>query len=179
MGFRRDSVNNRFAKELRGWILSIIAAAIIAFVIKALLFDIIEISGPSMVPTLHDFDRVAIEKLCTYTGNYKRGEVIILDPGSKGEGIYIKRIIALPGELLEIKEGKVYIDGSLLEEDYLQEFTYTDIDTRITVPEDCVFVMGDNRRVSEDSRRIGPIPIKNIKGHALFRLYPFDHMGKI
>nr|WP_307815963.1 signal peptidase I [Thermobrachium celere] len=103
----------------------------------------------------------------------------MLDPGSKGRGIYIKRIIGLPNEVVEIKDGSVYINGNKLKEDYLEPGTYTDVDMKITVPEDCVFVLGDNREVSEDSRYIGPIPIKNLKGHAVFRIYPFSDIKKL
>jgi signal peptidase I len=172
-------MKNRLLREIRDWIISILIAAVLAIAIKFFFFDIIEITGRSMLPTLYEKDKVAIEKLSLYIGNIKRGQVVILDPGDKGSGIYIKRVVGLPGEILEITGGRVYIDGELLDEDYLDEDTYTDMDIKITIPEDSVFVMGDNREVSEDSRVIGPIPIKNLKGHALFRVYPFDHLGKI
>ncbi|TDT51239.1 signal peptidase I [Fonticella tunisiensis] len=168
-----------FIEELKEWSVSIVIAAVVAFSIKTFLFDIIEVSGTSMLPTLHDKDRVAIEKITLYTKDIKRGEIVILDPGTKGRGIYIKRVIGLPGETIEIKNGNVYINGEILHENYLRSGTYTDIDMKVTIPEDSVFVMGDNRQVSEDSRIIGPIPIKNLKGHALFRIFPFNQMGKI
>ncbi|WP_446715402.1 signal peptidase I [Caloramator sp. Dgby_cultured_2] len=88
----------------------------------------------------------------------------------------MKRIVALPGERLEIKEGSVFINGKKLQEDYLSPGTqtYAETDIDMIIPEGYVFVLGDNREVSEDSRYIGPIPIDHIKGHAIFKIYPFS-----
>lgn len=171
-------MSSNFKKEAREWIISIIIAAAIAFIIKSFIFDIIQVSGTSMVPTLHDRDRVAVEKISLYTHNIKRGQIVILDSGDKNHDIYIKRIVGLPKDILEIKSGDVYLNGKKLKESYLKPGTYTDNDMKIVVPDDSVFVLGDNREVSEDSRFIGPIPIKNLKGHAIFRIYPFNAMKK-
>lgn len=166
-------------REIKEWVYSLVIAAVLAFTIKAFIFDIIQVSGTSMVPTLHNNDRLIVEKISMYSKKIFRGEIVILDPGDKGRGIYIKRIIGLPGDELEIKNGEVYINGTKLQEDYLKPGTYTDVDMKLKVPEDCVFVLGDNREVSEDSRYIGPIPIKNLKGHALLRVYPFNDIKKL
>lgn len=171
-------MKNQLAKEIKEWIICIIVAGAIAFFIKGYVFDIIQVSGTSMVPTLHDSDRVAVEKISLYNDNLKHGEIIIFDPGSKGRGIYIKRIIGLPGDEIEISNGSVYVNGKKLEESYLKPGTYTEGDQKLTVPNDSIFVLGDNREVSEDSRYIGPIPIKNIKGHAILRVFPFNQIRK-
>ena len=101
---------------------------------------------------------------------------------------YIKRVIGLPGEYIEIKNGNVYIDGKRLEEDYLQDGVATDMVqgntnevffTDFTVPENCVFVMGDNREDSKDSRHLGPIKVDNIKGTTKLVLFPFGKIGNI
>ena len=96
---------------------------------------------------------------------------------------YIKRIIALPGEHIEIKDGKVYINGEELEENYLAEGVETNADggqfLDIVVPENYVFVMGDNRSHSADSRRFGCIPYNKIEGKVVFRFWPFSVWGKI
>ncbi|EYE88926.1 signal peptidase [Fervidicella metallireducens AeB] len=171
-------MNNQLAKEIKEWIICIIVAGAIAFLIKGYVFDIIQVSGTSMVPTLHDSDRVAVEKISLYNDNLKHGEIIIFDPGSKGRGIYIKRIIGLPGDEVEISDGCVYVNGKKLVEDYLKPGTFTEGDQKLKVPNDSIFVLGDNREVSEDSRYIGPIPIKNIKGHAILRVFPFNQIRK-
>lgn len=100
-----------------------------------------------------------------------------------GKESYIKRVIALPGEHLQIKEGKVYINGEELEENYLQEGTITDsyggAFTDLVVPENCVFVMGDNRGSSADSRRFGCIPIEKLESKVWIRFWPFNLFGKV
>ena len=95
---------------------------------------------------------------------------------------YIKRVIGLPGEHVEIKDGKVYINGTELEEDYLQDGVVTDIlhggrYTDVLVPDGCVYVLGDNRSASSDSRTFGCIPINKIEGKAWIRWWPFEKFG--
>ena len=101
---------------------------------------------------------------------------------------YIKRVIALPGEYVEIKEGSVYINGEKLEEDYLQDGVITDMMngskdqnyfTDFTVPENCVFAMGDNRTGSTDCRAFGCIPLEKIEGKVLFRFWPLSKFGGV
>jgi signal peptidase I len=172
-------MSDKVMKEIKEWVISIIIAAVITLGIKYFIFDLIQVSGTSMVPTLHNNDRVAVEKISVKMNKFERGEIIIFDPGDKGKGIYIKRIIGLPGDTVEIKNGKVYVNGVKLKEDYLKPGTVTTDDMKLTIKKGEIFVLGDNREVSEDSRYIGPIPIKNIKGHAIFRLFPFNQMGKL
>lgn len=97
---------------------------------------------------------------------------------------YIKRVIALPGEHLELKDGKVYINGEILNEPYLQPDVTTDVTDRtpyydLVVPENCVFVMGDNRPASTDSRAFGCIPLEKIESKVWIRFWPFDVFGKV
>ena len=106
----------------------------------------------------------------------------------KGKTSYIKRVIALPGEYVEIKDGAVYIDGNKLEEDYLQPGVVTDMVqgldyegcfTGFTVPENCVFCLGDNRTGSTDCRSFGCIPLEKKEGKVAFRFWPFSEFGKV
>lgn len=101
---------------------------------------------------------------------------------------YIKRVIALPGEYVEIKDGAVYINGEKLEEDYLTSGMVTDMKngnreetyyTNFTVPENCVFALGDNRTGSTDCRAFGCIPLEKIEGTVLFRFWPFSRAGGV
>lgn len=100
-----------------------------------------------------------------------------------GKTSYIKRVIALPGERIQIQNGKVYINGKELEEPYLQENVITESTdgefTDIIVPENCVFAMGDNRSKSTDCRRFGCVPIEKIEGTVVLRFFPLDRFGKI
>lgn len=175
-------MSNGILKEIKEWVLSIIIAAAIAFIIKGFLIDIIQVSGTSMLPNLSDRDRLLIEKVSLYTHNYERGEIIIFKPNDETKDIYIKRIIGLPGDRVEIKNGEVYVNSEKLDEKYLKSGMYTAAEqnqyNNLTVPENCLYVLGDNRTVSEDSRYIGPIPIENIRGHAVLRVYPFNDFKK-
>lgn len=100
-----------------------------------------------------------------------------------GKTSYIKRVIGLPGEHVKIENGKVYINGNELDEPYLQDTVITDslqgCFTDITVPEGCLFVMGDNRSQSTDSRRFGCIPLEKIESKVWIRFWPFDLFGKV
>lgn len=101
-----------------------------------------------------------------------------------GKDSYIKRVIALPGEHLEIKDGKVYINGEELDEPYLQEGVVTTVDSNqpyydLVVPENCVFVMGDNRTASTDSRAFGCIPLEKLEGTVWIRFWPLNLFGKV
>lgn len=173
-------MSNSISKEIREWVLSILIAAIVAFIIKGFLIDIIQVSGTSMLPNLSNRDRLVIEKVSLYTHNYKRGEIIIFKPNDQIKDIYIKRVIGLPGDKVEIKDGNVYVNNEKLDESYLKPDIYTSSQGseyyNLTVPPGCLYVLGDNRAISEDSRYIGPIPIKNIKGHAVLRVYPFNQI---
>lgn len=169
-------------KEIKEWVLSIIIAAIVAFAIKGFLIDIIQVSGTSMLPNLRDRDRLVVEKVSIYTHNYERGEIVIFKPNDDINEIYIKRIVGLPGDKVEIKDGAVFVNDEKLEEAYLSENVSTAAPqseySSLIVPPDCLYVLGDNRMVSEDSRYIGPIPMENVKGHAVFRVYPFNQVKK-
>lgn len=174
-------MKNKAVKELFDWILSIVIAVVAALCIKVFLFDIIEVSGDSMVPTLHNNDRLSIERLCRFTHNVNRGQIVIFDSGEQGNGIYIKRVIALPGDKVEIIDGTVFLNDVQLEEDYLSEGTYTSSGTLtgpLIIPDGYIFVLGDNREVSEDSRYIGCIPYSMVRGRVLSRIYPFKNIGK-
>lgn len=118
-------------------------------------------------------------------GLLKKFSYYVLETGKRS---YIKRVIGLPGEYIEIKDGSVYIDGKKLKEDYLQPGVVTDMVqgskdgnffTNFTVPENCVFAMGDNRTGSTDCRAFGCIPLEKIEGTVSFRFWPFSKFGGV
>ena len=174
-------MKNKAMKELFDWILSIVIAIAAALCIKAFLFDIIEVSGDSMKPTLYNYNRLGVERVCHFTHAIKKGQIVIFDSGDEKNEIFIKRVIALPGDKIENKHGHVYLNDQLLQEDYLPEGTYTSSGTLtgpIIIPDECMFVLGDNREISEDSRYIGCIPFSMLRGRVLFRIYPFSSIKK-
>lgn len=197
-------------KEIFEWFYTIIIALAVAFAIKTFVFDIVEVEGPSMYPTLVDGDRLIVTKL-----GYKpqKGDIIILDSAYKkradyyeensdGDDVnwfykatnyhslpddlkikyYVKRVIATEGETVDLRDGDVYVNGKLLEEPYYDEVTsILDPTTEfpLTVDEGCIFVMGDNRPRSLDSRdsSLGQVPVEAVTGHSVFRIWPFNAIG--
>ena len=141
------------------------------------------IQGPSMEPTLNTQDQIFVEKVSKYF-SVKRGTLITLNDPEPGEEetLLIKRVIGLPGETVKIDSGYVYINDEKLVESYLPEGTMTYANESyeiadITLAEDEYFVLGDNRSVSKDSRRIGPINKKDIIGKLFFKFYPLNEFG--
>jgi signal peptidase I len=172
-------MNENIAKEIKEWIKSFIIALAAVLVIKYALFDIVPILNVSMQPTIYEDDMVFLDIISYKLHKPAHGDVIIFRPPADDGSYYIKRAIALPGDRIVISGGRVYINGTLLEEDYLPEGIYTSGDVDMTIGKDMIYVLGDNRGDSEDSRAFGPIPIKSIRGHALFTLYPLARIKKL
>lgn len=163
-----------------GWIFSILAAIIIALLVRSFLFEIIMVDGDSMVPTLQNDEKLAVEKVSRYFGLPERGDIIIVHYPNM-EGTYVKRVMGLPGDTIEIKDSTVYVNGQPLTESYINNTEpYMDMEA-VTVPEDTVFVMGDNRAHSLDSRTnyIGPIATDQIVGHAMSVIWPLDKIHSV
>ncbi len=166
-------------KEVWEWIKSIGLAIIIAVVIKTFIFNTTFVLGFSMYPTLHEKDRLFTNKIGYYFSDPKAGDIIVLQAPDDPKKDYIKRVVGIEGDTVEIKDGKVYINGEVLEEKYLVEgaYTYNGHISKWEVPQNYVFVLGDNRNrnASKDSRILGCIPIESIKGKAFFRYFPFNN----
>ena len=169
----------RRRSEVRGWILAIVIAAAAALLIRAFCFEIILVDGESMMPTLETNERIGVEKISRYTSLPERGDIIITKYPDM-DGTFVKRTIGLPGDTIEIRNSTVYINGQPLDEPYASDEPYADMEP-VLVPEDHVFVMGDNRAHSMDSRAsyIGPISSDAIIGHGVFVLWPFENMHAI
>lgn len=172
----------RIDKQIKEYAVSIVVAVIIALTLRSYVFARADVEGNSMVSTLHNRDVIFVEKLSLLTNSIKRGQIIIFNSKNANGDIYVKRVIGIEGDQIEIKDGQVYLNGEILQEDYLDPNTKTATGTfllnkgKYTVPKDHVFVLGDNRGNSLDSRILGPINIKEIKGHTIFRVYPFNKM---
>lgn len=168
------------------WILVVLVAIGAAFLIRTFLFQQYYIDGPSMKTTLSPRDRVLVNKLSYKLHDVNRGDVVVFDRLSGAEhDDLIKRVIALPGETVEIRNCIVFIDGQTLGEPYLDaiQVAQTDPSKRcgshvdmspVTIEDDHVFVMGDNRVQSYDSREFGPIETSMIRGRAFVAVWPFD-----
>lgn len=162
-------------RELRGWIFSLLAAVAIALVLRFFVFEFIRVDGDSMQPTLHTDEYVFMEKVTYWFSGPQRGDIIICSyPNSPDT--YVKRVIGLPGERIRVTGGVLYIDD-VPNFDYFKDSMATDM-MEVTVPEDHVFVMGDNRNASMDSTSssIGPLPYSMVQGKALFVVWPLGDM---
>ena len=155
-------------------------AIVIAIIIRTYLFQITEVYGQSMYPTLQDRDRLFTNRIVYTIGSPDRGDIVILNAPDRPGTYYVKRAIALGGDRIKIKDGKVFVNGVEQKEPYING-NYTDGDIDTIVPPGTVFVMGDNRGNSHDSRSadVSFVPVDDIEGKALFRIWPFDSLGKV
>lgn len=166
-------------KEIKDYGISIMIALGLAFVFHSYVLARANVDGPSMQPTLHNKDVIFLEKLSVETNHVKRGEIVVFDSKNENNDFYIKRVIGVEGDEVSISDGKVYVNGNQIKEDYLAPNTITEPITPQTtykVPQGQVFVLGDNRGNSTDSRMLGCINIKDLKGHAIVRVYPFNQI---
>lgn len=163
---------------------TVVIVVIIGILITQFIIQRNTVQGSSMVPTLHAGDELIVEKVSRYFDYINRGDIITadthgLDPDDPTR--VIKRVVGLPGEHVEIYDGKVFINGKELNEPYLSPEVRTDIHNvkyaDVTLGPDEYYCMGDNRPGSKDSRNFGPVPHKNILGKVLVRVYPFDKFG--
>jgi signal peptidase I len=187
---KRDREQPRKRRTLRTvveWLAVIGGALVVALLVKTFLVQAFWIPSPSMTPTLNEGDRVLVNKLADGANDINRGDIIVFErPNADGNGglesgikDLIKRVVAMPGETLEARDGVVFIDGQRLDEPYLEPGTITSDLQPLTVPEGHVYVMGDNRPNSQDSRSFGPVLGDDIVGRAFFRVYPLGDIGRL
>jgi signal peptidase I len=157
---------------------TIVPAILIAVLIILFLAQATRVHGQSMEPSLHTDQRLIVEKISYSFHEPRRGDIVVIKVPQAGSGLLIKRVIGLAGEKVEIKNGKVYINEQPLEEPYLSQQYQRDM-RAIVVPPKHIFVMGDNRGFSNDSRSFGPVPLDNIVGRAWFSYWPLDRIGFI
>ncbi len=172
------------------WVVVFAGAIAVALVIKTFVMQAFFIPSASMNPTLLENDRVLVNKLSYHLHDVNRGDVVVFEKAPDNSGLdetkdLIKRVVALPGEQIAFDEkGKVYINSQLLDEPYLPPNTVTAQGTQqCTLPQPCkvapgtVWVMGDNRSNSRDSRFIGAIPQDHIVGRAFTRVWPLSRLS--
>lgn len=169
-------------KELWEWLEAVAVSFVVLVFIFVFIFRIVGVSGVSMKETLHDGDRIIVFSLFYQPS---AGDIVVVNQPEGYDKPIIKRIIATEGQEVDIdfKTGEVYIDDELQSESYISSPTMQPegVNFPITVPEGCVFVMGDNRMESLDSRseQIGMIDTRYIIGRAVFRIFPFNQLGLI
>lgn len=164
--------------EVRGWARDIFFAALTAILIVVFVVQPVKVEGTSMQPHLADQERIFVNKFVYHFSNIERGDVVVFWYPKDPTKSFIKRVIGLPGDRVEVRSGVVHVNGKPLREPYVRPeyFDYHSFDPQ-TVPEGSYFVMGDHRNSSNDSRHWGTVPERNIFGKAVFRYWPVSKLG--
>lgn len=193
----------KIINEIKAIALTILGSIIIVAIVNTEVIASAKVQQESMENTLYNDEKLIVDKVSyNFTAPKREDIIIFFDNEEKGnmfqEGYkylkemasisynidtrtrLVKRVIGIPGDEVEIKDGQVYLNGNVLEEDYVKGETYSNNnDFSIKVEEDTVFVLGDNREVSKDSRNFGLVKINQIEGRAVFRMSPFNRFGFI
>lgn len=167
-GFRRVGV------ELALWLRTLASAAVYATLIVTFGFQVARVEGRSMEPTLHDQDRLIVNKLAYHVDAPQVGDVVmLLHPNNPGPSL-VKRVVAAPGDTVAFRDGVVVRNGTLTDEDFIPvDHRSFETQPSVVVPEGHYFVLGDHRNNSSDSRFFGPVPMKYILGRIQIRWWPF------
>lgn len=167
-----------FFKEIRAWARDIFFAALTAILIVVFIIQPVKVEGTSMQPHLADQERIFVNKFIYHFSEIERGDVVVFWYPKEPSKSFIKRVVGLPGETVEVRSGVAYVDGRELDERYVRSdfFDYHSYGP-FTVPADSFFVMGDHRNSSNDSRHWGCVPRENIFGKAVFRYWPVSKLG--
>ena len=175
-----------FIREAKEWAQSIAVALILTLIIRTYVVQAFKIPSGSMRPTLMEGDKLFVNKFLYRFKPMERGDIVVFKFPGEPKKDFIKRLVAFQGETVEIRDGKLYINGKVLDEpDSFGKFFYYNHDPfggpneKIKVPGDSLYVLGDNSANSTDSRFWGFVPQKNIIGKAIFRWWPLNRLGKI
>ncbi len=180
----KPSLIKKFLHLTREILETIVPAVLIALLINLFLAQATRVYGQSMEPNLHTDQRLIVEKLTynRFVRQYfaiegpERGDVVVISINSNGGELLIKRVIGLPGDVIEIRDNRVFVNSIPLEEPYLGGIT-AGFYGPVVVPPLHIFVLGDNRNYSNDSRNFGTVPLKNVVGHAWFSYWPPEQVG--
>jgi signal peptidase I len=169
---RRDYAKLRIS----AWLFTFASALVISLLIYMFVIREVRVNGSSMEPTLREGEVLIVNRLSVYMRRVRRGEIVIFMNGSTSEE-FIKRVVGLPGERVEIRGGSVYINGVYLDESDYLAFAEGELE-EVSVPEGHVFLLGDNRAVSLDSRdaSVGCVPLTALDGSVIVRILPIEDL---
>jgi signal peptidase I len=169
-----------FRRQFSSWIQDLAVAVGLALIIILFVYQPVKVEGTSMAPLLRDQERIFINKFVYHFEPVERGEVVVFWYPLDRTKSFIKRIVGLPGETLEIRRGLLFVNGRLLNEPYVPA-SYFDGSSYgpVQIPATEYFVMGDHRDSSNDSRMFGPVPRECIYGKAVFAYWPADRFGAL
>ncbi|MFO7246076.1 MAG: signal peptidase I [Thermaerobacter sp.] len=166
----------RRSSPLRELLETLVVAVVLALLIRGFVVESFLVQGSSMEPTLHHGDRLLVNKIAYRFGTPQRGDIVVFHAPFGDTRDYIKRVIAGPGDRIRIEDGVPYVNGERLEEPYVLRYDDTSM-PEMVIPPGSVFVMGDNRRNSQDSRSFGFIGIEEIVGKAMVVYWPLEVAG--
>jgi signal peptidase I len=174
------SHSHQLRHEIRVWTRDLLIAIGLALVIIVFLYQPVKVEGTSMAPLLTDQERIFINKFVYRFESIQRGDVVVFWYPLDRSKSFIKRVVGLPGETIEIRRGAVYVNGQVVPEPYVPP-RYADVSDYgpAKVAEGSYFVMGDHRISSNDSRVFGAVPSQFIYGRAVFAYWPVDHFGSL
>jgi len=174
------SPSNTLRKEIRVWTRDLLIAIGLALVIIVFLYQPVKVEGTSMAPLLSDQERIFINKFVYRFEPIERGDVVVFWYPLDHTKSFIKRVVGLPGETVEIRQGTLYVNGKVVPEPYVPP-QYEDSSDfgPVRVPKESFFVLGDHRISSNDSRVFGPVSSQYIYGRAVFAYWPVDHFGSL
>jgi signal peptidase I len=177
-----EVTSSRGKNEAWEWIKALGIAIALAFVIRTFLFAPFIVEGESMETTLHNEEKLVVNKAIYYLEKPQRGDIIVFHAEAKRD--YIKRVIAVGGDTVEVRNDQLYVNDKPVDEPYLAKkreeakqegIPLTEDFGPVKIPEGQIFVMGDNRQNSRDSRAIGPVDLDTVVGRAEFVFWPLDH----
>jgi signal peptidase I len=171
---------NRAATLFAAWVRDLIISLAISAFIIVFLYQPVKVEGTSMMPSLDDQERIFINKFVYRIEPIQHGDIIVFRYPRDPAKSFIKRVIGVAGDHVRIEDGRVYVNGKQLVEDYVPR-TYEDDRSYpdVVVPPDSYFVLGDHRSLSNDSRDFGPVDASYIYGKAVFGYWPVDKMGRL
>jgi signal peptidase I len=168
---------NILGEETKDWMVSILVAVVLALFIRYFIVELYLVDGSSMEPTLHNSQRLVVNKFIYHFKAPERGDVVVFRYPADPSRDFIKRVIAVGGDAVEVKDGRVFVNGQLQNEPFILEKTRGTYPLT-TVPEGHIFAMGDNRNNSKDSRfpDVGFVSLELLKGKAFLVFWPFNQM---
>ncbi|MFD1067597.1 signal peptidase I [Oceanobacillus locisalsi] len=181
MSEKEQNEQKKKKNEWLDWIKALLLAFGFVFLVRMFLFAPIVVEGPSMLPTLHDRDQMIVNKINYTIGEPDRFDIVVFHAPEQND--FIKRVVGLPGEHVAVRDDVLYIDGEPVEQPFLSDQVFTndfeleDLEEgHEVVPEDSVFVLGDNRSNSTDSRIIGVVPMDEVVGEASLVYWPLNRI---
>ena len=179
----KTRITNPFVRGLVEWILAIGLAVILFFVLRMFLFRVAHVSGFSMAPTLSDGDRVILNRAAVVFGTTRPGDIVAFPYPNNPSEYYIKRVIGVSGDVVDLINGNFYVNGEPLDDAFSHEVIWStgNMLFPVEVEEGRVFVLGDNRNGSKDSRymTVGTISDRDILGRVLVRIWPIGALGQV